>query len=89
MTVTKAKGAAKAAAGRAESAAADSINEIGADLGGRLEELSDIAQKSFGEAVEMGEEAVTKVRDFVEEEPWKAVAIAGVLGLLIGLAARR
>jgi ElaB/YqjD/DUF883 family membrane-anchored ribosome-binding protein len=85
MNASKIKGAANKAAGRVESAASD----IGADLNHRIDELSGLANKSFGEAVEMGEEAVTKVREFVEEEPWKAVVIAGAVGLLIGLAARR
>ena len=82
---SKIKTAAGKAAGRAQDAAAD----IGADLGDGIEALGGMASKSFEEAVEMGEEAVAKVCDFVEREPWKAVAIAGAVGLLIGLAARR
>jgi ElaB/YqjD/DUF883 family membrane-anchored ribosome-binding protein len=81
MAASKAKGAAKAAAGRVETAAAD--------LDERLQDLGELAGRNFSEAVDLGEEAVAAVVDFVEREPWKAVAIAGVLGLLVGLAARR
>jgi ElaB/YqjD/DUF883 family membrane-anchored ribosome-binding protein len=85
MNAGKIKGAAKNAASSVESAAGD----IGADINHRIDELSGLANRSFGEAVEMGEEAVAKVRDFVEQDPWKAVVIAGAVGLLVGLAARR
>ena len=85
---TKAKGAAKQA-GKAESAASAALGGIGAELNGRFGEFTGLSQTSFDEAVDMGEEVVVKVRDFVEQEPWKAVAIAGAVGLLIGLAARR
>lgn len=84
-TATKAKSTAKKAASQAESIASNVVD----DLQGRFAGLTGLSEKSFDEAVEMGEEVVVKVRDFVEQEPWKAVAIAGAIGLLIGLAARR
>ena len=89
MAETKIKGAAKEAAGRLEGAAGILGGDAAMELDGRLRELGGVAQKSFGEAVDMGEVAIEKVRDFVEAEPWKAVAIAAAVGLLIGLAARR
>jgi ElaB/YqjD/DUF883 family membrane-anchored ribosome-binding protein len=89
MNATKVKGAAKEAAAKVEGAAGVLSGDAGLELNGRIDELAGVAQKSFGEAVEMGEQAVTRVRDFVEEEPWKAVAIAAAIGLLIGLAVRR
>lgn len=89
MNATKIKGGAKEAAGRVEGAAGILGGDPDLELKGRVDELAGSAQKAFGEAVEMGEEAVARMRDFVEEEPWKAVAIAGAVGLLIGLAVRR
>lgn len=89
MNATKIKGAAKEAAGRVEGAAGILGGNPELEVNGRIDELAGSAQKAFGDAVEMGEEAVARVRDFVEEEPWKAVAIAGAIGLLIGLAVRR
>lgn len=85
MTAAKAKAGAKRAAGRAEEIAAD----VASDLEGRLRDITGVAGKSFEEAVDLGEDAVAAVVDFVEREPWKAVAIAGAVGLLVGLAARR
>jgi ElaB/YqjD/DUF883 family membrane-anchored ribosome-binding protein len=89
MNATKIKGAAKEAAGKVQGAAGILGGDPEMEANGRIDELAGVAQKTFGDAVEMGEEAVARVRDFVEEEPWKAIAIAGAVGLLIGLAVRR
>ena len=83
------KGAAKQAAGRIEGAAGILSGDTATELNGRIRELTGAAEKSFGEIVDVAEDSAAKVRDFVEQEPWKAVAIAGVVGLLIGLVVRR
>ena len=89
MNAEKIKGAAKEAAGRVQGAAGILGGDAEMEINGRINAAAGSAQQAFGDAVEMGEEAVARVRDFVEEEPWKAVAIAGAIGLLIGLAVRR
>ena len=83
------KGAAKQAAGRIEGAAGVLTGDAATEINGRIRELAGVAEKSFGDVVDIAEDSAAKVRDFVEEEPWKAVAIAGVVGLLIGLVVRR
>jgi ElaB/YqjD/DUF883 family membrane-anchored ribosome-binding protein len=83
------KGAAKKAAGRIEAAAGVLTGDASTELNGRIRELSGAAEKSFGDIVDVAEDSAAKVRDFVEQEPWKAVAVAGVIGLLVGLVVRR
>lgn len=89
MSEATIKGAAKTARGRIEAAAGVLSGDAQTELNGRLRELTGSAEKSFGEVVDAAEDAAAKVRDFVEHEPWKAVAVAGVVGLLIGLMVRR
>lgn len=83
------KGAANEAVGRVEGAAGILSGDKSTELNGRIRELTGAAEKSFGEVVDIAEDSAAKVRDFVEQEPWKAVAVAGVLGLLVGLVVRR
>ena len=83
------KGAAKQAAGRIEGAAGILSGDAATELNGRIRELTGAAEKSIGDIVDVAEDSAAKVRDFVEQEPWKAVAIAGVVGLLVGLVVRR
>jgi ElaB/YqjD/DUF883 family membrane-anchored ribosome-binding protein len=89
MSESTIKGAAKTVGGRIEAAAGVLSGDPKTELNGRLRELTGTAEKSFGEVVDAAEDAAGKVRDFVEQEPWKAVAVAGVVGLLIGLMVRR
>jgi ElaB/YqjD/DUF883 family membrane-anchored ribosome-binding protein len=89
MAESTIKGAAKQAAGRVQGAAGILSGDTVTELNGRIRELAGAAEKSFGDVVDIAEDSAAKVRDFVEEEPWKAVAIAGVIGLLIGLVVRR
>ncbi len=89
MTDQTIKGAAKQAGGRIEAAAGILSGDTVTELKGRLGELTGVAEKSFGDVVDIAEDSAAKVRDFVEQEPWKAVADAGVLGLLVGLVVRR
>ena len=89
MSASKAKPKSKRAASRAGRAAADTIDNVRAELNGQPDDVAGMAQTGFEDAIEMGEAMVAQVCDFVEKEPWKAVAIAGAVGLLIGLAVRR
>lgn len=89
MSEATIKGAAKTVRGRIEAAAGVLSGDPKTELNGRLRELTGAAEKSFGDVVDVAEDTAAKVRDFVEQEPWKAVAVAGVLGLLVGLMVRR
>jgi ElaB/YqjD/DUF883 family membrane-anchored ribosome-binding protein len=89
MAESTIKGAVNQAAGRVEGAAGVLSGDAATELSGRLREIKGVAEKSFGDVVDVAEDSAAKVRDFVEQEPWKAVAVAGVLGLLIGLVVRR
>ncbi len=89
MAESTVKGAAKQAAGRIEAAAGVLSGDAATELNGRIRDLTGMAEKSFGDVIDVAEDSAAKVREFVEQEPWKAVAVAGVLGLLVGLAVRR
>lgn len=55
-----------------------------------LENASTKAQSVHESAVEHGKKAAETTNDFVQENPWHAVGIAALAGLLIGaLVARR
>ena len=89
MTDTSIKGSAKKVGGRLEAAAGGLAGDAQTELSGRIRELTGAAEKSFGDVVDVAEDTAAKVRDFVEQEPWKAVAVAGAVGLLVGLLVRR
>ncbi|MBV8665180.1 MAG: DUF883 domain-containing protein [Burkholderiaceae bacterium] len=61
---------------------ADALRQKGIDM---LESATAKAQELQTAAVETGKEIVETTDDFVRENPWKAVAIAAGVGMLIGV----
>ena len=54
-----------------------------------LDAAMEKAQEVQAIALQKGKEAIHTTDEFVQEHPWKAVAISAGLGLLIGLLASR
>jgi ElaB/YqjD/DUF883 family membrane-anchored ribosome-binding protein len=61
---------------------ADELRQKGISL---LEAATVKAQELQSAAVETGKEIAETADDFVKENPWKSVAIAGVVGVLVGV----
>ena len=61
---------------------ADELHQKGIKL---LETASVKAQEFQAAAVETGKEVAESVDGFVQENPWKSVAIAAGVGLLVGV----
>ncbi|MDR3481495.1 MAG: DUF883 family protein [Burkholderiaceae bacterium] len=69
----------------ATSATGEKADELRQKGIGLLEAATVKAQELQTAAVETGKEIAETADDFVKENPWKSVAIAGVVGVLVGV----
>lgn len=61
---------------------ADELRSKGLNM---LEAAVEAAQNAQAVAVEKGKEVAKRTDDYVQENPWRAVAISAGIGLLVGL----
>ena len=69
----------------ATSATGEKADELRQKGIGLLEAATVKAQEMQAAAIETGKEMVETADDFVQENPWQAVAISAGIGLLIGM----
>jgi ElaB/YqjD/DUF883 family membrane-anchored ribosome-binding protein len=63
----------------------EDFSDLRARLQGRAQRLKDGALKGQAELRAAAESAASTADDYVHENPWQAIAAAGVVGLVLGM----
>ncbi|MCE2564371.1 CsbD family protein [Komagataeibacter sp. FNDCF1] len=71
--------------GRVKDAAGGLTGDMGMQAEGKMDQLSGMARQEFADLYEEGEGKVERAVTFVRERPLFSLAIAGVLGTIMGL----
>jgi uncharacterized protein YjbJ (UPF0337 family) len=81
----KAKGVLEEGTGRVKDAAGGLTGDLGMQAEGKADQLAGMARQEFAELYEEGEGKLEQAVLFVQDRPLVSVAIATIVGLLLGL----
>ncbi|EGG75666.1 putative general stress response protein [Gluconacetobacter sp. SXCC-1] len=81
----KAEGVVDQGIGRIKDAAGGLTGNMGMQAEGKVDQLAGMARQEFADLYEEGEGKVERAVTFVRERPLFSLAIAGVLGTILGL----
>jgi len=81
MEDNRIEGAAREAVGRAQDTFGAAIGDTGSQIRGKLNQAMGKAQNLYGQATDHASTA----SDWVSENPWPAVGVAAVIGIVLGL----
>ena len=81
----KAEGVVDQGIGRVKDAAGGLTGDVGMQAEGKVDQLAGMARQEFADLYEENEGRVERAVTFVRERPLFSLAIAGVLGTIMGL----
>jgi ElaB/YqjD/DUF883 family membrane-anchored ribosome-binding protein len=85
MDENRIEGAAKEGVGRLQDTFGAAVGDATTQLKGKLNEAAGKAQNLYGQAADQARDLGGQAGDWVVENPWQAVGVAAVFGLVIGL----
>jgi ElaB/YqjD/DUF883 family membrane-anchored ribosome-binding protein len=85
MDENRIEGSVKKGVGHVQDAFGGLTGDAATQIRGKLNEAAGAAQDLYGQAADQARQIGGQAHDWVSENPWPAVGVAAVAGLVIGL----